>query len=58
MLFAGGVRALDLQRAVVDAVLLEVVLDGGSLFITVNEDKSIFMRGPAAFVYEGDTNIC
>ncbi|MBR2590525.1 MAG: diaminopimelate epimerase [Clostridia bacterium] len=37
---------------------IEVVLDGGSLFITVNEDKSIFMRGPAAFVYEGDTDIC
>ena len=37
---------------------IEVVLDGGSLFITVNDDNSIFMRGPAAFVYEGDTDIC
>ncbi len=29
-------------------------LDGGDLFITVREDYSVLMTGPAEFVYEGD----
>ena len=34
---------------------VEVVLDGGSLFITVATDGTVRMTGPAAFVFEGET---
>lgn len=34
---------------------VEVKLDGGSLFITKNEDGTVLMTGPAEFVYEGET---
>ena len=33
---------------------IEVVLDGGSLYITVDTNNAILMRGSAAFVYEGE----
>ena len=33
---------------------VEVVLDGGSLFIQVSQNNEILMRGNAAFVYEGE----
>ena len=36
---------------------VEVVLDGGSLFITVNADDSVTMEGPAATVFEGEIDI-
>ena len=36
---------------------IEVVLEGGSLFITVKTDGSIFMEGPAVTVFEGEVNI-
>ena len=36
---------------------VEVVLDGGSLFITVNADDSVTMEGPAATVFEGEVEI-
>ena len=35
-------------------VPVTVHLDGGDLKITVREDYSVLMTGPAAFVYEGD----
>ena len=34
---------------------VEVVLDGGSLFISVSSDYSVTMTGPAAMIYEGET---
>ena len=34
---------------------IEVVLDGGSLFITVDKDFNVTMRGPAEFVFEGES---
>ena len=37
---------------------VEIVADGGSLWITVEEDNAVKMSGPAAFVYEGDTPLC
>ena len=33
----------------------EVQLDGGTLKITVHEDRSVTMSGPAEFIYEGET---
>ena len=36
---------------------IEVVLDGGSLFITVRADGSIQMEGPAETVYEGEIKL-
>ena len=33
---------------------ITVVLDGGTLEITVNADHTVTMRGPAEFVYEGE----
>ncbi|MBQ2202717.1 MAG: diaminopimelate epimerase [Clostridia bacterium] len=36
---------------------VEVVLDGGSLFITVRADDSVTMEGPAATVFEGEVDI-
>ena len=35
-----------------------VILDGGTLRITVAPDGTVRMTGPAEFVYEGDTEIC
>ena len=37
---------------------VKVNLDGGSLLIKIDKDGSCTMSGPAAFVYEGDTEIC
>lgn len=34
---------------------VEVVLDGGSLFISVSSNYSVTMTGPAAMIYEGET---
>jgi diaminopimelate epimerase len=34
---------------------ISVVLDGGTLHITVADDNSVTMRGPAETVYEGET---
>ena len=36
---------------------IELVLDGGSLFITVRADGSIQMEGPAETVYEGEIKL-
>ncbi len=36
---------------------IELVLDGGSLFITVRADGSIQMQGPAETVYEGEIKL-
>ena len=36
---------------------IELVLDGGSLFITVRADGSIQMEGPAETVYEGEIRL-
>ena len=36
---------------------IEVVLDGGSLFVTVNADDRVTMEGPAATVFEGEVAI-
>ena len=36
----------------------DLVLDGGTLTITVWEDGAVEMTGPCEFVYEGDTEIC
>ena len=33
---------------------VEVILDGGSLNVTVGSDGSVLMSGPAEFVYEGE----
>lgn len=33
---------------------VEIVLDGGSLFVEVGQHNEILMRGSAAFVYEGE----
>ncbi len=33
---------------------ISVLLDGGALTITVHHDQTVTMRGPAAFVYEGE----
>ena len=38
-------------------VPVEVLLDGGSLFISVAEDGAVKMTGPAAFVFEGESDI-
>ena len=35
---------------------VEVVLDGGSLFIRIDEGENVQMRGPAEFVFEGESN--
>ena len=35
-----------------------VVLDGGTLTVTVSPDGQVKMSGPAEFVYEGDTDLC
>ena len=35
---------------------VEVVLDGGSLKITVDKESRVQMSGPAAFVYEGESS--
>ncbi len=32
----------------------EVVLDGGSLFVTADEDGNLLMEGPAVTVFEGE----
>jgi diaminopimelate epimerase len=37
---------------------IQVRLDGGYLEITVAEDGSVTMLGPAETVYEGETSIC
>lgn len=37
---------------------VSVVLDGGELQITVNNDKTVYMRGPAEFVFEGEIKEC
>ena len=34
---------------------IEVVLDGGSLFVTVDHGGGVSMKGPAVTVYEGET---
>ena len=34
---------------------VEVVLDGGSLYVTVDENFNVKMRGPAEFVFEGES---
>lgn len=36
---------------------VEVVLDGGSLFIEVTEDGTVYMTGPAEISFEGETDI-
>ena len=36
---------------------IEVVLDGGSVFITVGKDGHIQMEGPAVTVFEGEINV-
>lgn len=36
---------------------VSVVLDGGTLHITVAADNTVTMRGPASTVYEGDTEV-
>ncbi len=36
---------------------VEVILDGGSLFITADDDGSVVMEGPAATVFEGEIGI-
>lgn len=35
---------------------VEVVLDGGSLFVTVSRDGTVLMEGPAVTVFEGEIN--
>ena len=37
---------------------VDVVLDGGTLTVTVAADGELTMTGPCEFVYEGDTEIC
>jgi len=37
---------------------ITVVLDGGELRITVGEDGTVMMSGPAEFVYEGEVAVC
>ncbi len=37
---------------------VEVVLDGGSLRVTVGRDGFVRMTGGAEFVYEGETDLC
>ena len=37
---------------------VSVVLDGGTLTVTVEPDGRVKMSGPAEFVYEGDTELC
>ena len=37
---------------------VSVVLDGGTLTVTVMPDGRVKMTGPAEFVYEGDTDLC
>lgn len=34
---------------------IKVTLDGGDLFIKINKDWTVEMKGPAQFVYEGET---
>ncbi|MGN0789360.1 MAG: diaminopimelate epimerase, partial [Christensenellales bacterium] len=34
---------------------IRVTLDGGDLFIKINKDWRVEMKGPAQFVYEGET---
>lgn len=36
---------------------ISVVLDGGTLHITVADDNTVTMRGPATTVYEGETEV-
>ncbi len=36
---------------------ISVVLDGGTLHITVSPDNTVTMRGPATTVYEGETEL-
>ena len=36
---------------------VEVALDGGSLFITVDERHDLHMEGPAEIVFEGEINV-
>ena len=35
---------------------VELILDGGSLYVTVGSDGSVLMSGPAEFVYEGEVS--
>ena len=35
---------------------IEVLLDGGSLFVTVSRDRTVLMEGPAVTVFEGEIN--
>ena len=37
---------------------ISVVLDGGTLTVTVASDGQVKMSGSAEFVYEGDTELC
>ena len=37
---------------------VSVVLDGGTLTVTVSPDGRVKMSGSAEFVYEGDTELC
>ena len=37
---------------------VSVVLDGGTLTVTVEADGAVRMTGSAEFVYEGDTDLC
>ena len=37
---------------------VKVNLDGGSLLIKISDDGKCIMSGPAAFVYEGETELC
>ena len=37
---------------------ISVHLDGGTLEITIEESRTVTMRGPAEFVYEGETSLC
>jgi diaminopimelate epimerase len=36
---------------------IEVVLDGGSLFVTVQSDGTVMMEGPAETVFIGETEL-
>lgn len=36
---------------------VSVILDGGTLYITIASDNTVTMRGPATTVYEGETEI-
>ena len=36
---------------------IEVVLDGGSLFITVDQRGGVSMEGPAVTLFQGETDL-